>query len=101
MRAVESIAEARARYDRANAIVQQQVQGFIIFQPQVLQPLSLRQGISNAIAANAALARLLMEKGIFTEAEYFMALADEMENEVERWGQRLKGLAGKGAAAPQ
>lgn len=59
-------------------------------------PKHLRTGINSAMVNNAAVARLLIAKGIFTEVEYFEAIADEMEKEVERY-RRLLGekLGGK------
>lgn len=52
-------------------------------------PKHLRVGVNVALCDHAALVRLLVEKGIFTEEEYAKAIADEMEREVERYRQKL------------
>lgn len=44
-------------------------------------PKHLRVGVNTAMSEVGALARLLMEKGVFTREEYFKALADAMEEE--------------------
>lgn len=54
----------------------------------------LRVGINSSLVDNTALAKLLMEKGIFTKDEYEKSLADEMEAEVERYRQRIKERTG-------
>src|SRR5579862_2888775 len=45
----------------------------------------LRVGVNSALVNNAAVAQLLMDKGIFTEAEYFASLANEAEKEKLRY----------------
>jgi hypothetical protein len=45
------------------------------------EPKHLRVGIDITKSDQGALATLLMEKGVITEAEYFKALADAMERE--------------------
>jgi hypothetical protein len=49
------------------------------------QPKHLRVGINSAMCDHAALARLLMEKGLITEAEYMQAIEEEMAREVKRY----------------
>jgi hypothetical protein len=51
-------------------------------------PKHLRVGVNSAFIANAALTRLLIEKGVFTMEEYVRAQADEMEREVQRYELR-------------
>jgi hypothetical protein len=53
-------------------------------------PKHLRVGVNSALCDNAALARLLIEKGVFTLDEYEKAQADEMEREVERYRDRIR-----------
>jgi hypothetical protein len=57
-------------------------------------PKHLRVGVNSAMCDHAALARLLIEKGIITEAEYRQAITDEMAREVERYKEyfRSRGL---------
>jgi hypothetical protein len=52
------------------------------------EPKHLRVGVNSALVTDAAVTRLLIEKGVFTEQELAIALADEMEREVERYEHR-------------
>lgn len=52
-------------------------------------PKHLRVGVNSAQVANAALAALLIEKGVITLDEYERANADEMEIEQKRYEERL------------
>jgi hypothetical protein len=48
----------------------------------------LRVGVNSAMVEHAALVKLLMRRGMITEAEYWKALADQMEEEArsyEKW----------------
>ena len=47
-------------------------------------PKHLRVGINSALCNHAALVRLLIAKGLFTQEEYTKEVADEMEREKER-----------------
>lgn len=58
------------------------------------QPKHLRVGINAAMADTAGLVRLLIEKGVFTEAEYLKAIADEMEREKARYEEGLAAMLG-------
>lgn len=57
-------------------------------------PKHLRIGVNSAQVSVAALARLLIDRGLFTEAEYVAAQADEMEAEVARYEQRISEATG-------
>jgi hypothetical protein len=48
-------------------------------------PKHLRVGINAAMCDSAAIARLLIEKGIITESEYMDAITAEMAREVARY----------------
>jgi hypothetical protein len=52
-------------------------------------PKHLRVGINSAMCDHTALVRLLIAKGLFTEAEYAKEIADEMEREKERYEREL------------
>ncbi len=52
-------------------------------------PKHLRVGVNSALCDQAALAKLLTEKGIFTEEEYAEAVMLEMEREVARYEKDL------------
>ncbi len=53
-------------------------------------PKHLRVAVNVALCDHAGLVRLLISKGIITDLEYYQAIVDEMEREVERYVQRLK-----------
>jgi hypothetical protein len=55
-----------------------------------MEPKHLRVGVNSALVDCAALAKLLIDKGILTEEEYERALADAMEAEVQRYRERLQ-----------
>jgi hypothetical protein len=57
----------------------------------------LRVGINTALVDLAALARLLVRKGVITEAEYAAALAESMEEEVRRYEAHLSVKLGLGS----
>lgn len=81
-----SLEEDRQRYiDAAHA-----VQSAIAFTmgPET-EPKHLRVGIDITKSDQGALATLLIEKGVITEAEYFKALADGMEREKTMWETEL------------
>lgn len=52
-------------------------------------PKHLRVGVNAAMAEQSGLARLLIAKGIITEAEYLKAVADAMERERDRYQARM------------
>lgn len=53
------------------------------------EPKHLRVGVNAAMCDTAAMARLLVDKGVITLEEYEKAIADEMEREVQRYQDRL------------
>lgn len=52
-------------------------------------PKHLRVGVNSAMVNDAAMTRLLVEKGIITELEYLRAIRDEMKREVKRYEELL------------
>lgn len=58
----------------------------------------LRTGVNSAMVNSAAIASLLIARGVFTKEEYVASLADEMEREqaryeallTERFGREVK-----------
>ncbi len=58
--------------------------------PKETEPKHLRVGVNSAMCDQAALARLLIEKGIITQPEYETAIAAEMEREVARYEAWLR-----------
>jgi hypothetical protein len=47
-------------------------------------PKHLRVGVNYAMCEHAALVRLLIDKGLFTQEEYAQAITDEFNRELER-----------------
>lgn len=62
--------------------------------PASTQPKHLRVGINSGLCNQAALVRVLVDKGVFTEDEYRDAITDEMNREVERYERALSQLFG-------
>lgn len=52
-------------------------------------PKHLRVGVNSALADHGGLVALLIAKGVFTEEEYFQAIADSMRKERERYEELL------------
>lgn len=59
------------------------------------EPKHLRVGINAAMVDHGALAKLLIDKGIITDAEYMKAIADAMEAEKAAYEKRLSEHFGK------
>jgi hypothetical protein len=57
-------------------------------------PKHLRVGVNTAHADLGSLARLLIAKGVITEAEYLEATADGMEQEREAYAARVQSRLG-------
>lgn len=70
------------RYKRAAHAVQSGIAMLLSRGSDIATPKHLRVGIDTCKAEQSAIATLLIKKGIFTEDEYFEALADGMEKEV-------------------
>lgn len=56
------------------------------------EPKHLRVGVNLAMAQHSALTKLLIEKGLFTEEEYFDAQITLMKVEVAMYEKRLSDL---------
>ncbi len=52
-------------------------------------PKHLRVGVNSALIDSAAVVKLLIEKGIITENEYFLALAEQAEFEAQSYEDEL------------
>jgi hypothetical protein len=75
-----SLEEDRQRYVAAAHAVQTAI---AVTMGRDCEPKHLRVGVDLTKSDQGALATLLIEKGVITEAEYFKALADGMEREKE------------------
>lgn len=89
------IAAALARYQAAAHAVQSGVAFMMHRNRSLADPKHLRVGVDTAKVEQAALAHLLIERGLFTAAEYFEAIADHMEFEVRRNEEQLTRMYGK------
>lgn len=72
------------RYMAGAHAMQSGVAQLLEIDPQLAEDKHVRVGITSTQVSDAAVARLLIAKGIFTEDEYHAALAAEMDAEVER-----------------
>lgn len=59
------------------------------------EPKHLRVGVNSAMVNSAALAALLISKGVFTQDEYAKAVADQMEIEAESYRKRIADRLGR------
>ncbi len=59
-------------------------------------PKHLRVGVNSVAVSDAALVKLLISKGLFTETEYWRAVVDEMQAEVDRYTKRINDSLGSG-----
>lgn len=73
--------EHHQRYLAAAHAMQSGVAAKMHVDPSETTPKHLRVGVNSAMSEHAALAKLLMDKGIITEDEYVQAQADQMERE--------------------
>src|SRR5690606_4729269 len=60
-------------------------------------PKHLRTGVDSALVFNGALIALLIEKGVFTQEEYYTVAAGMMEEEVRRYETRISAHLGRPA----
>jgi hypothetical protein len=77
------------RYMAALHAIQSGVAALMAYGIEQTEPKHLRVGINSAFINCAGLARLLISKGVFTEAEYSAAMADEAEAEQHRYEQEI------------
>lgn len=90
----ERMARAIARYEAAlhgmqTGVGMEQARGCRDGEPK-----HLRVGVNSALVDCAAIAKLLIAKGVFTEIEYFEAVADAMEQERSNYETRLSAALG-------
>jgi hypothetical protein len=71
----------RQRYLDAAHAMQSGVAAKMPIDPSETQPKHLRVGVNSAMVDTAALAGLLIAKGLITQDEYVTAVADGMERE--------------------
>lgn len=84
-----SIEEDRQRYLAAAHAMQSGVAARMNIDPKDTTPKHLRVGVNSAMVEHNALAKLLIDKGIISEAEYVAAQADAMEREKALYEREL------------
>lgn len=82
------------RYLDAAHAMQSGVAMMMNYKPQETEPKHLRVGINSAMVDNAAVAKLLIKKGIITEQEYNDAVTEEMELEAKRYEEAVNAHLG-------
>lgn len=87
----EEAEKHRERYLAAAHAMQTGVAFTMHSDPKQTDPKHLRVGINAAMVEHGALVGLLLEKGLLTMEEYYKALADKMEAEVQTYAERLPG----------
>lgn len=85
----QRIAAAVQRYLAAVHAVQSGVALMMHMNSRIADPKHLRVGIDTAKFEQGALVKLLIDRGVFTEAEYTEAVADAAEAEVRRTEEEL------------
>lgn len=85
---------SKKNYNEALHAMQSGVAQKMAMDPSETSPKHLRVGINSALCDNAALVKLLINKGIITDQEYIDALEEQMNLEVERYEKRLSELLG-------
>jgi hypothetical protein len=91
---MEDYEEAYKRYMKAAHAMQSGVAFKMEKDPSETKPKHLRVGINSVLSNNAAIAELLIERGIFTKEDYMSKMADKMEEEAEDYRQELESLFG-------
>lgn len=82
-------------YEQAMHAVQTGVAYEMSTVPSATDPKHLRVGINSALINDAALVRLLIKKGLITQAEYIEEVRLEACREVDRYEDRLTETHGR------
>lgn len=85
-----SLEEEQQRYYDAMHAVQTGVSYVMEYDPDETSHKNLRMGMNSSLLSTSALAQLLMNKGFFTEEEYFKYLANFAEEEIKMYKANLK-----------
>ena len=86
----KQIAALADEYEKLMHALQTGVAAEMNYDTAPTQPKHLRVGINSTLCEQAALVKLLLEKGVFTEIEYYTALRDSVLAEVLSYEKRLK-----------
>lgn len=86
----ELIAEYRERYNKAcHGMMCGVGLDIELGVNQSHSPKHLRTGVNSAMVEHGGLVKLLMDKGVITEVEYYKALCEAMEQEHRRYEELL------------
>lgn len=85
----ETLDEIKAECEELTHAMQSGVAMMMNFDPAETNPKHLRVGVNSALVNCGALAGLLIDKFIITEREYYTALRDKMQEEVESYKKLL------------
>lgn len=83
------------RYEAALHAMQSGVAMEMNYRTQPTESKHLRVGVNAAMADHGGLAKLLIDKGVITEAEYMDAITASMETEKARYEKHISDLVGK------
>jgi len=90
----ERIAELALRYTVAMHRMQTGVALLMNFDPKPTEPKHLRVGVNSAMSDQAALANLLIAKGIISRLEYAEAVAESAEQEAAHYEKKIREIYG-------
>lgn len=88
----EVLAKYRERYESALHSMQTGVAMLMNYDGKETSPKHLRVGVNSALIDSAALAKILIDKGIITEEEYYASLADFAEADAASYQEKLQGM---------
>lgn len=84
------VAMLTERYNRLMHAMQTGVEYTREIEPSQVDPKHMRVGVNSSLVSMGALCKLLIDKGVLTEVEYWRALVGAMETEVETYETRLR-----------
>lgn len=90
----ETVEEAKQRYLTAMHAMQTGVATKMALDPSETEPKNLRVGVNSAMMQQGALVKLLINKGLITEAEWFSIMADGAEHEAKLYERDLSQITG-------
>lgn len=86
--------DLRKRYRAACHAMQSGVAMMMNYDPKPTEPKHLRVGVNSALCDQAALVKLLVNKGVITRRDYEEALVTEMKREVAGYEEQLRKIVG-------
>lgn len=89
-----SIEDLKDEYLALCHAIQSGVAMMMNYNPKDTQVKHLRVGVNMALADSAALAKLLMAKGVFTELEYWTALNAQLREEKDNYERLVRDAVG-------